>query len=111
MDSKQRMPPEGGLLQKLGLSIRLVARLIIDKEVPLLVKLFPLAAFLYLLLPDLMVSVFDDLIVLGVCLYLFIELSPDSVIQKHIDELHENLLTSYRIDAESYSQKNRQDRK
>lgn len=74
--------------------IRLIWRLMNDREVPEWTKFIPWAAFLYAVLPiDLLpepllgIGMLDDLILLLVGLKLFVTLCPANVVQRVHDEM------------------------
>lgn len=90
--------PEGGLLRRIGLFLRLVLRLLFDPKVSFFLKLLPIAALIYLLIPDILTGPFDDLVVLSICWFLFVELVPERIKQKHKRNLLEKLETSYQLD-------------
>jgi uncharacterized membrane protein YkvA (DUF1232 family) len=77
--------------------IRLVWRLLTDRDVPIWVKVIPPLALLYLispidLLPDPVLGLgqLDDLAVILLGLKLFVEMCPKGVVQRHRDELAGN---------------------
>jgi hypothetical protein len=72
-----------GFFQKVWLEVRLVLRLMKDKRVNPLVKLLPLAAFIYWIVPDLVPGPVDDALVMWFGFYLFIELCPQNVVEEH----------------------------
>ena len=68
----------------LGDEIRLVMRLMGDQRVPMLLKLIPIGTLLYFIIPvDLLLGPIDDAVVIGLGLYLFIELCPPDVVAEH----------------------------
>jgi uncharacterized membrane protein YkvA (DUF1232 family) len=68
----------------LGDEIRLVMRLMGDRRVPMLLKLIPIGTLVYFIIPiDLLVGPIDDAVVIGLGLYLFIELCPPDVVAEH----------------------------
>jgi len=72
-----------GFFQKIWLEVKLVLRLMKDKRVNPLVKLLPLAAFIYWIVPDLVPGPVDDALVMWFGFYLFIELCPPEVVEEH----------------------------
>lgn len=91
MDASQTNPGFlGGILR----DVRLAWRLLLDRRVPLLLKLIPPAAILYTLfpvdfVPDLLPGLgqLDDLGILLVGLRLFILLAPQAIVQQHLSEM------------------------
>ena len=100
MDSKKIVPPGSSMLQRLGLYLRLVVDLFFDRRVPFPVKMLPVLALVYVLFPDFFLGPFDDLVITGICLYLFIELSPEWIRTKHKQDLMNKLLTNYQVDTQ-----------
>ena len=64
--------------------MRLIWQLILDPRVSLFLKILPIGSLLYLFLPDLVPTVVDDTLVLGLGVYLFIVLCPQDVVQEHL---------------------------
>ncbi len=82
---------EPSFWQEVWEQVRLVYYLIRDPEVPLYLKIVPFLAFVYLLmpldiLPDWVLGLgqFDDLTVMLVGAKVFIELSPQDTVARHI---------------------------
>ena len=83
-----------GLLNEIVNQIRLIWRLLKDRQVPIWVKLIPPLAILYLvspidIIPDPVLGLgqLDDLAILLLGFKLFVEMSPPGVVQRHRDEL------------------------
>lgn len=86
---------DSGFWKEFWYQLRLVWFLLRDPEVPLYVKVIPLAALIYVLIPtDLIPDVFpvmgqlDDLTALLVGGKVFIEMAPNHVVKKYLDALH-----------------------
>ena len=86
--------PNSGLIMQVINRLRLVARLLGDKRVPVYLKPLPFAGLLYLvwpfdLLPDLtpIIGQVDDIGVLVLGVETFIRLSPQSVVAEHEADL------------------------
>jgi uncharacterized membrane protein YkvA (DUF1232 family) len=77
---KQENP---GFFQGLVAQLRLVLRLMGDPRVNILLKVLPVASLVYLIFPDLLFGPLDDAAVLGLGLYLFVELCPNEVVEEH----------------------------
>jgi hypothetical protein len=88
-DRNQRnlVPSGGGFFHQLALRIKLVLRLMGDSRVSPLLKLIPFGALLYLIIPEPIVGPVDDGAVLGIGLYLFVELCPPEIVDEHMREL------------------------
>jgi hypothetical protein len=74
-----------GFLKGLIFRARLILSLLRDRRVSFVLKLIPIAALAYLVVPN--PFPFDDLLVLGLGMTLFIELSPKPVVKDLSDRL------------------------
>jgi len=98
MNEKPIVPSQGNILQDLTLRSKLMLRLMGDKRVSLLAKIVPLGALAYLLSPvDLapgmvfpVVGALDDVAIVSMGIYFFIEMCPTEVVRQHIRELVSN---------------------
>lgn len=72
-----------GLFTELGIQARLLFRLLSDGRVSPLLKLLPMASFLYLLFPFDLLGPIDDAFIIWLGATLFIELSPQDVVEEH----------------------------
>jgi len=89
----------GGVMRDLILRIKLIARLMGDRRVNPFVKLLPLASLAYLIWPiDLVpgialpvVGALDDVALVSLGAYLFIEFCPPDVVQEHMQKLTSNM--------------------
>jgi len=72
-------------------NLRLIVRLMKDNRVGPLLKLLPIGALVYLVVPVdfLPVNPIDDGLVLWLGGYLFIELCPDDVVEEHRNALNQ----------------------
>lgn len=75
--------PSPGFFSSLSKQFKLVFRLLADSRVNFLLKILPLAAFIYLIVPDILIGPIDDAIVLSLGLYTFVELCPEEVVEEH----------------------------
>lgn len=92
--TKNRQDP--GFWREIWQQMRLVYYLIRDPEVPIYLKLLPLAAVVYLLWPIDFITDFapflgqlDDLTALLVSSKVFVELSPPEVVARHMTAIRE----------------------
>jgi hypothetical protein len=78
--------------------VKLIGRLLVDGRVSPLLKLLPVGALIYLVVPtDLMPLLpFDDAAVLWLGAYLFIEMCPQDIVQEHMRAIDGE--TSVKID-------------
>ncbi len=63
--------------------IRLALRLLLDARVPWYLKILPIAALVYFIVPDLIPTPVDDAVVLMVGVGLFLELAPKDVVEEY----------------------------
>jgi hypothetical protein len=86
--SSDSLVPRGtGVFEGIGFRIKLILRLMKDRRVSPLVKLLPIGALIYLVLPDLAPGPVDDAAVIWLGSYLFVELCPRDVVEEHVREL------------------------
>ena len=87
----------GGMLRDLVLRFKLIVRLMGDKRVNPFLKLIPVASLAYLIFPfDLIsmipgVSALDDVALVSLGAYLFIEFCPPDVVEEHMKKLTSNM--------------------
>ena len=103
--------PSGGVLHEFAIRLKLITRLMGDSRVNFLLKLLPVATLVYLVFPIDLVSVIpgiaalDDIAIISLGNYLFVELCPPNVVQEHMKSLTGNLDSSAAadevVDAES----------
>lgn len=85
--------PKSGMIHELVTRLKLILRLMGDGRVNILLKALPLASLAYLIWPiDAIaglpgVSALDDVAILGMGAYLFVELCPPAVVQEHMEQL------------------------
>lgn len=94
------IPSQGNMLEEAIFRLKLIWRLMSDRRVSPLLKLLPVGALAYLIWPlDLIagipgVAALDDLGILWISSYFFIELCPTQVIEEHVREMTgENSIT------------------
>jgi uncharacterized membrane protein YkvA (DUF1232 family) len=94
---KLSVRPSGGMLRDLVLRVKLIVRLMGDRRVNPLLKLLPIASLAYLVFPfDLIalvpgVSALDDVAIVSLGAYMFIEFCPPHVVQEHMQRLTSNM--------------------
>ena len=87
----------GGVLHDLVMRFKLIVRLMGDKRVNPFLKLIPIGSLIYLISPiDLIagipgVSALDDVALVSLGAYIFIELCPPDVVQEHMQKLTSNM--------------------
>jgi uncharacterized membrane protein YkvA (DUF1232 family) len=96
-------PGGGGVLHDVVVRLKLILRLMGDNRVNFLLKILPVATLVYLVFPFDLVSVIpglsalDDIAIVSLGNYLFVELCPPDVVNEHMKSLSGN------TDAESAS--------
>jgi len=89
----------GGVMRDLVLRFKLIVRLMGDSRVNPFIKLLPLASLAYLIWPiDLIsvvpgVSALDDVALISLGAYMFIEFCPPDVVEEHMQQLTSNMDT------------------
>ena len=87
----------GGVMRDLVVRFKLILRLMGDRRVNPFVKLLPLASLAYLVWPiDLIsmvpgVSALDDLAIVSLGAYMFLEFCPPDVVAEHMQNLTSNM--------------------
>jgi len=90
---KKVIQDKGGIFTDIGLRIKLIFRLILDPRVNIFLKLLPIASFIYLIIPslippDIIPTPIDDLLLIWLATYLFVELCPQDIVKEHMRELN-----------------------
>ena len=93
-----------GFFQDLILRGKLILRLMGDKRVNILLKILPVGALVYLILPiDLIpeiaipvIGYLDDAFVLWIGMTLFVTLCPDEIVQEHLNVLQKMVPGTWR---------------
>jgi hypothetical protein len=74
---------QGGFFSGVSDHFKLVIRLMGDKRVSPFLKLIPIGTVAYLFIPDLIIGPLDDAAIIGLGLYLFVELCPPEIVEEH----------------------------
>jgi hypothetical protein len=77
----------GGFFGSLTVQVKLVLRLMGDRRVNPLLKLLPIGALIYLIVPDIAFGPIDDAVVIWLGTALFVELCPPEIVKEHRDNL------------------------
>jgi uncharacterized membrane protein YkvA (DUF1232 family) len=84
---KKITPRDSGFFDNLTVQIKLILRLLGDRRVNPLLKLLPIGALAYLVIPDIALGPIDDALVIWLGSALFIELCPQELVKEHRDAL------------------------
>jgi hypothetical protein len=101
-DKNNRIVPaktDPTFFQNLAIQLKLIMRLMGDKRVSPFLKLLPIGALIYFLVPE-PIPYIDDPIVVGVGSYLFVELCPPHVVAEHKEALRREVLGEYGVQDE-----------
>jgi len=92
-EQKERkiIPSEGGIFSDLAVRLKLIVRLLADRRISPLLKLLPIGSLVYLISPDLGPGPIDDVAVIWLGAYLFVELCPPDVVEEHMRALTQTL--------------------
>lgn len=80
---------KGGILNDVAQRVKLIVRLLMDRRVSPFLKLLPVGTLVYFLFPDIVPGPVDDVAIIWLGAYLFVELCPPEVVQEHMDALQQ----------------------
>lgn len=80
-------PKSEGFFDGLLLRVKLIMRLLGDSRVNPALKILPIGALIYLIVPLDLPGPIDDAFVLWLASYFFIEMCPPDVVQEHLEAL------------------------
>ena len=100
MTNRNRPKLTSSFFSTIADEIRLVLRLMADRRVNPLLKLLPIGTLLYFFIPDLIIGPIDDALIIGVGIYLFIELCPPHIVEEHREAL-KNVVDSKLSDVDN----------
>jgi hypothetical protein len=91
MSQREPQPPRKrgrvGLFDNITLHVKLISRLMGDPRVNPLLKLLPIGAMIYLIIPDTLIGPIDDAAIIWIGTSLFVELCPPEIVREHRDAL------------------------
>jgi uncharacterized membrane protein YkvA (DUF1232 family) len=98
MSDGRRIVPnqDAGFFQGVARHFKLVWALFNDARVPWLTKLIPFGSFLYFIFPFDIPTPIDDVGVIVLASYMFIELCPPDVVEEHRQELESTISAEVR---------------
>jgi hypothetical protein len=76
-----------GLFDNITLQVKMISRLMGDMRVNPLLKLLPIGAMIYLIIPDTLIGPLDDAAIIWVGTSLFVELCPPEIVREHREAL------------------------
>jgi uncharacterized membrane protein YkvA (DUF1232 family) len=77
----------GGVLEQISLRARLILRLMMDRRISFWLKLLPVGSLIYLVNPIDIPGPIDDIAVVSIGLYLFVDLCPPAIVQEHMNNM------------------------
>jgi len=81
------IPNDSGIFNNLAQRLKLIFRLLGDKRVSPFLKLLPIGSALYFVIPDLVLGPLDDVAVIWLGTYVFVELCPPEIVDEHMAAL------------------------
>jgi uncharacterized membrane protein YkvA (DUF1232 family) len=93
---KKQLKSEGGIFSNIGNEIRLVMRLLGDPRIGWWLKLLPFGTLVYFVFPDIAPGPIDDALVIGVGVYLFVEMCPTEIVEEHREALRNTINGEWR---------------
>jgi len=102
-EKKKPIKADIGFFQNISNEIKLIFRLMADPRVSWWLKLMPFGSFVYFIFPDIAPGPIDDAIVIGIGVYLFIELCPPDIVEEHREALRSTIPSEWR-DPETKSE-------
>lgn len=97
--------PKSGMIHDLVLRLKLILGLMGDSRVNIFLKVIPIFSLAYLISPiDLIsgipgISALDDIAIVSLGAYLFVELCPPVVVQEHMNQLTDDSTPSDSTDV------------
>jgi len=82
-DKRTIISQPGGFFSGISDYLKLVIRLMGDRRISPFLKLIPFGTLVYLFMPDLIPLPFDDAAIIGLGVYLFVELCPPEIVEEH----------------------------
>jgi uncharacterized membrane protein YkvA (DUF1232 family) len=91
MSKRRQQPPRDqrriGLFDNISMQVKLISRLMADRRVNPLLKLLPIGAMIYLIIPDTLIGPIDDAAIIWIGTSLFVELCPPEIVREHREAL------------------------
>jgi len=80
-----------GIFNDLAIRIKLIMRLMADPRVSPFLKILPIGSLLYFILPDIAPGPIDDMAIIWLGTFLFVELCPPQIVQEHMDAITQSI--------------------
>ena len=87
-EKKNIINMKNGIFNDLASRIKLIMRLIADPRVSPFLKIIPIGSLFYFIIPDLAPGPVDDVAVMWLGAFLFVELCPPHIVQEHMDAIN-----------------------
>jgi hypothetical protein len=94
-----------GILDSVTLQIKLILRLMGDSRINPLIKLLPVGALIYLVVPDVVLGPIDDAFIVWIGTSLFVELCPPDIVREHREALASVVEGDWRVVDEDETRK------
>jgi uncharacterized membrane protein YkvA (DUF1232 family) len=74
---------QGSFFSGVSDHLKLILRLMGDRRVSPFLKMIPIGTLAYLFIPDLVIGPLDDAAIIGLGMYVFVELCPPEIVEEH----------------------------
>jgi len=95
-NNKKPIKADSGFFQNVSNEIKLVFRLLADPRINWWLKIMPFGSLVYFIFPDIVPGPIDDAIVIGIGVYLFVELCPPDIVEEHREALRNTIPGQWR---------------
>jgi len=93
-DKRNIVNIKNGIFSDLTTRIKLIMRLIADPRVSPFLKIIPIGSLFYFIIPDLAPGPVDDVAVIWLGAFLFVELCPPHIVQEHLDAIDKTTIAA-----------------
>jgi uncharacterized membrane protein YkvA (DUF1232 family) len=98
-NSRKLKVSNGGVFGEIGLRAKLILKLFLDPRVSFWLKVLPVGSLIYLVNPFDIPGPLDDIAVVSLGFYLFVEMCPPAIVQEHMRSLH-SVIDSTAVDPQ-----------
>lgn len=88
-EDREIIKSSGSFFNNLANQVKLIMRLMVDPRVNPILKLLPIGSVLYFIFPDIAPGPIDDIAIIWLGSYLFVELCPPDIVQEHLDAIEQ----------------------